>query len=155
MTIVRLTTTTDRLYELHGMPVDSQYFERFWLPIIGPSATLLARAVVQTAAAGGCEMPLDALAASIGLGGVGHHSPVLRTMRRLHQFDVAQFVEDRPAEPLWLAVRTHVQTLPHRHVRRLPEPLRSIHDEYLASLTPATSQAEQLAEVVALRRSVG
>ena len=76
-----------------GHDVRSLYVETFWLPVIGPSATCLARAVARIldVAPQGVTVCMDDLAASIGLAaGAGRHSVFRRTLRRCIAFGIAQ-----------------------------------------------------------------
>lgn len=122
--------------------------ERFWLPVLGPTAILALRHFDERLAVApdGIDVDVDDLAGTVGLGDArGHHSPARRTLRRLAGFDAAVVgLSD-------LRVRSHLSELPNRHRSRLPESLRPAHlvalerhQTMLAQLT-RTAQPEQAA----------
>ena len=83
----------DDLIDSLGFDPRSPYVERFWLGVLGPSTTWLLRRV----AAGfdqhpeGFEMSLGETAQALGLGDRGgRHSPFLRTVNRMIQFELAR-----------------------------------------------------------------
>lgn len=103
----------------------SPYVENFWLGVLGPSTTFLLRHLVTTleAAEDGFELPLGITARRLGLGDKGgRHSPFMRSLARLVQFDLAQMEDERT-----LAVRRRVPPLNRRQVLRLPELLQTAH----------------------------
>lgn len=125
----------DDVVEKVGFDPRSPYVERFWLSIIGPSATWLMRRI----AAGfdtspeGFELPLGETARALGLGDRGgKHSPLLRTFNRLILFDLAH-----ASGPSELTVRRKLAPLSRRHTSRLSPALQEAHERW---------QAEQLEE---------
>ncbi len=124
---VTLCPWPDPLVDRLGHDPRSSYAERYWLPVLGPSALWLLRHLV----AGFDEHPeryeLDLLDAprAIGVGGRGgNHSPFANTVNRLIQFGFLQI-----AGPSLLIVRTKMPTLTRRQLLRVPERLRAAHDE--------------------------
>ena len=114
----------DPLVERCGFPVNSAYVEAAWLPILGPSATLALRRLGLLAAArpDGVEVDLRELAADLGIGtGTGRQSIIVRTLRRLENFGMAQW---RGRE---LEVRTVVAPLSARHAERLSPGAAAVH----------------------------
>ena len=125
----------DPVIDAVGFDPRSPYVEVFWLPVIGPSATWAARAMVRTLgrSPNGVRVPVGPFAAQLGLGGgVGRHSPVIRTFGRLVTFGLAEIVGDQ------YAVRRTFPPLARRHVLRLPPHLAALHPETMTS-----SQADE------------
>ena len=63
----------DPVVESSGFDALSPYVELFWLPVLGPSATLLLRRLATglRAKPEGFDLQLDEAAQALGLGGVG------------------------------------------------------------------------------------
>jgi hypothetical protein len=125
----------DDVIDSLGFDARSPYVERFWLGVLGPSTTWLLRRI----AAGfdqqpdGFELSLSQTAQALGLGDRGgRHSPFLRTVNRMIQFDLAQV-----AGPAELAVRRKLPPLSRRQTGRLSPALQSAHQQW---------QSEQLLE---------
>ena len=103
----------------------SHYVETYWLGILGPSTTWLLRRLVPGLESNpaGFELPLADTARCLGLGDKGgRHSPFMRSLARLVQFDLAQ-----PQGDPVLAVRRKVPPLSRRQVLRLPASLQAQH----------------------------
>jgi hypothetical protein len=124
---VTLCPWPDPVVDRFGHDPRSVYAERYWLPVLGPSALWLLRHLV----AGFDDRPeqyeLDLLDAprAIGVGGRGgNHSPFANTVNRLIQFGFLQITG-----PSLLIVRTKMPTLTRRQLLRVPERLRAAHDD--------------------------
>jgi hypothetical protein len=116
---------TDGAVDPIGHDARSRYVERFWLPVIGPSATWLIRRLADglDAAPGGYPLDLVDTARAIGLGtGTSGRSPVRRTLQRCARFDLL-----RLSGPGTVEVRRKVPPLLARHLRLLPDSLRTEH----------------------------
>lgn len=121
---LRLEAWPDPVIDELGHDPRSDYVERFWLPVLGPSTVFLlrhlARRLEQEPA--GTELCLDELAAALGLGArPGRNSPFSRTLARAVDFEMARL------HPGCLYVRRALPTLAHRHLARLPDSLRAEH----------------------------
>ncbi|MDY7104207.1 MAG: hypothetical protein S0880_23730 [Actinomycetota bacterium] len=138
----------DPVIDQLGHDPRSWYAERFWLPVLGPTAMWLLRRFVDgldTAPDGFCVDP-DVWARSLGVkGGTGRHAPFSRTVLRLCQFGAAT----RHAQGL--AVRRRLAPLAAHQLTRLPEELRvehehwrAAHEDHVATTDPA--RAGRLAE---------
>lgn len=122
----------DEVLERFGHDARSEYVERFWLPILGPSATLLLRwsrvassAYRDRGVEVGPSYPAAGIASELGLGaGPGPHAPLARTIGRLERFGLASLLPVGHG-PWELRVRTHLAPLTRRQVDRLPEYLRA------------------------------
>ena len=97
----------DPIVEALGHDPRSEYVERFWLPVLGPSTTWLIRYLGARLDADPCGCTLDVGAtAALGLGErSGRHGPFLRSMARAIDFDVAALVE--PGEGRVFGVGCH------------------------------------------------
>lgn len=128
----------DDVIDRVGFDPRSAYVERFWLGVLGPSTTWLVRrlAAAFDEAPDGFTLPLGDTARSIGLGDRGgRHSPFLRSVNRMMQFEVATVVD---AEEI--AVRRHLPPLSRRHLVRLSDDQQADHARW---------QEERLAEPTA------
>jgi hypothetical protein len=108
------------------------YVERFWLPVLGPSALLLMRRLARDLEAEpeGFELQADLWAGELGLGiRVGQRGPFWRSLDRLARFTMAA------PHGTELLVRRRMPPLTHRQVARLPARLQPAHQRW---------QAEQL-----------
>ncbi|MBW3614772.1 MAG: hypothetical protein KY439_05605 [Actinobacteria bacterium] len=106
----------------------SSYVEDFWLGVLGPSTTFLLRHLVTTleASPDGFSLSLPVTARRLGLGDKGgRHSPFMRSLARLVQFELAQLEDDET-----LAVRRRVPPLNRHQVLRLPELLQAAHKRW-------------------------
>lgn len=115
---------SDPVVERHGFAVRDVYAEALWLPVVGPSALWALRRLVALAETSpdGCRVQVPELAASLGLGtSTGRHAPIVRTLNRLVQFELASWHGDE------LLVRRAVAPLTQRHLRKLPPALQRLH----------------------------
>ena len=115
----------DPVIDTLGHDPRSIYVERFWLPTLGPTSLLLLRRIAADldATPAGIQLDLGQLSQSLGLGHrEGNSSPVVRSMERLIQFDLACGERDAG-----YAVRRTVPPVNRRHVGRLPAPLQEEH----------------------------
>ncbi|MEM9133695.1 MAG: hypothetical protein AAF962_15275 [Actinomycetota bacterium] len=126
---IRVSALHDPVLDAMGHDPRSPYVERYWLSILGPSATLLLRRLAH-----GLEVEPDGFefdpaewALELGLGTRGgKHSPFWRTIDRTSRFGMTR----RNAEVL--AVRRRLPPLTARQVERLPPRLRAAHERWAA-----------------------
>lgn len=125
-----------------GHPARSHYVERFWLPVLGPSTTLLVRLLAEMLeATGRVTVDVADTARALGLGErLGPSGPFFRTLARAVDFDVV-----RVAGTDAIAARTHLGALSRRHIARLPDQLRRAHPAATTALDVTRRRAEQLA----------
>lgn len=140
----------DPVIDALGHDPRSLYVETFWLGILGPSTTWLLRhlAAGLEAEPSGFDLPLADTARRLGLGDKGgRHSPFMRSLTRLVQFDLAQLEDDAT-----LAVRRKVPPLNRRQVLRLPDALQSAHAHWLEAQLrePRLEQVRRRARQLAL-----
>ena len=118
----------DPLLDTLGHDPRSAYVETFWLPTLGPSAVLLLRHLASKFEQhpGGLELMVADTSQALGLGQRdGNSSPIVRTLNRLSQFDLA--CDDGRDT---VAVRRNLPPINPRHVRRLPAALQSEHADW-------------------------
>lgn len=133
----------DQVIDELGHDPRSAYVERFWLGILGPSATWLLRRLVAglEAAPAGYELDLPATATELGLGNrSGRHAPFVRSLERCCRFGATDL-----SDPAVLRVRRKLPPLTRVQVERLPDALRAEHQVWLERPAPAEPMAfEQL-----------
>lgn len=133
--ILRIRPWPDDVVEKIGFDPRSPYVEKFWLSVIGPSATWLMRRIAAgfDASPDGFDLALGDTARALGLGErPGRQSSLLRTVNRLILFELAH-----ASGPVELTVRRKLAPLSRRHTHRLPAALQEAHERW---------QAEQLEE---------
>src|SRR3954469_21116935 len=140
----------DDVIDSLGHDPRSAYVETYWLGILGPSTTWLIRLLVAGLEANpaGFDLPLAETATRLGLGNKGgRHSPFMRALTRVVQFDLAQ-----PQGDGVLAVRRKIPPLNRRQVMRRPtaptEGHRGRQEDQLR--TPRVEQQRQRGRHLAL-----
>src|SRR3954451_21446628 len=130
----------------------SWYSETFWLPTIGPTCLLLLR----QAADGfdrnpeGFTVPPSSLASALGVSeSTSPNAPLQRAMRRLEQFSL---LVREPANNSSVLIRRYLPSINRKHIRRLPESVRSLHHEWAEAqlIRPTHETARGHARRVAL-----
>lgn len=125
-TLLRVQPWRDEVIDQVGYDPRSDYVETFWLPVLGPSCVWLLRhfTIRLEQVADEVVLDLEQTARSLGLGErLGPNAPFARTVKRCVDFDMAEW-----RAPEVLAVRLMLPPLARRHVRRLPESLRSRYE---------------------------
>jgi hypothetical protein len=140
----------DEVIDLVGHHPCSSYVENFWLGVLGPSTTFLLRHLVTTleAAPDGYDLELATTARRLGLGDKGgRHSPFMRSLARLVQFELAQLEDERT-----FAVRRRVPPLNRRQLIRLPDGLQAAHRQWQEQQlkTPPVEQLRRRSRQLAL-----
>lgn len=118
----------DPVIDTLGHDPRSPYVERFWLGVLGPTATWLLRAVAHRfeAEPAGFHLDVEEAARTLGLGGgTGRHSPFVRAVGRCCQFGIAQPVGDGT-----IAVRRKLPPLNRHQVSKLPPGVQAAHREW-------------------------
>lgn len=140
----------DPVVERVGHDIKSDYVERFWLSVLGPSTTLLLRRLVDELEAQPEGFTLDlaetAQALGVGMRG-GRTSPFLRAVDRSCRFGATRLVGRQT-----LAVRRKLAPLNHSQVGRLPEALRTQHEHWQTTDPgrPSPTEMRQRARQLAL-----
>jgi hypothetical protein len=143
---------TDPVIDTLGHDPRSWYAETFWLPTLGPTSLLLLRHLADRfervdAGTQRISLVVTETAAALGLGtGTSEHAPLMRSMSRLVQFDLACRHTEHE-----FAVRRLLPPVNRRHVRRLPATLQARHEEWSqgALATSAADMARRRARRVA------
>jgi hypothetical protein len=130
----------DDVIDQLGHDPRSDYVERFWLGVLGPSTTFLLRRIAAgfDARPEGFDLDLPATARALGLGARGgRQSPFLRAITRSCQFGLARRVGEE------LEVRRRVPPLTRAQVERLPDPLRDEHRRWQEAVLATPSHEER------------
>ena len=140
----------DPVLDHQGHDPRSSYTETFWLPLLGPSATFLARKFASGLELdpAGFTLPADDAARSLGLGAKeGRRSPLNRTLGRLAQFRLV-FLD---GDDVVLARRRY-PGLSRTQVSKLTPALREAHEAYRAAelKAPALPAMREQARTLAL-----
>lgn len=139
---------SDDITDALGHDPRSMYVERFWLPVLGPSTTLLLRllAALLDEHPLGCSIDIEETARSLGLGErSGRHGPFLRSISRAIDFDMIRVTQART-----LSVRRFMPTLSPRHLSRLPDSLRSAHQGVVVGVDAAADASRLRGQQLAL-----
>ena len=126
-----------------GHDVRSLYVERFWLGLLGPSATWLLRRLVSRLEEqpAGFELDLALTATELGLGArSGRHSPFFRSIDRCCRFGAAHQVGEHT-----LRVRRKLPPLTRMQIARLPPALQDAHASWVEGPS-ASLPVDQLRE---------
>jgi hypothetical protein len=127
-TSVMIRPWPDPVIDTIGHDPRSMYVETFWLPTLGPTALLLLRHLATRfdQQPDGLELPVADTSLALGLGPrEGNSSPLMRSLGRLGQFDLA--CDDGRGT---VAVRRNLPPVNPRHLRRLPAELQVSHAEW-------------------------
>jgi hypothetical protein len=146
-TIVHVGPWPDRVVEEQGHDPRSPYVERYWLGVLGPTATWLIRRLADRLEAEpeGFELDLAALAAELGVGHkAGANAPFVRTLQRCARFGVVEI------GAAGLRVRRRLPPLTAFQVERLPEHLRAQHQREQAACGPTLDELRERARGFAL-----
>lgn len=120
----------DPALQARGFEPRSEYVERYWLGVVGPSVVLLLRRLARGLEEHprGFTVEVDETARAIGLGaGNGRNAPLQRTLERACLFSTMRHSSDGGYE-----VRTHLPRLSARQLSRLPASVRTTHGPWLA-----------------------
>jgi hypothetical protein len=151
-TTLMIVPWADALVDTLGYDPRSLYAETFWLPTLGPTSLLLLRHLASRfdRSPEGVELRVADASAALGVGNRdGHSSPIVRTLARLEQFDLA--IAD-PQSPT-IAVRRNLPPLHERHLRRLPADVQQVHEHWaqVRLVDPPHAEALRRARRLALR----
>jgi hypothetical protein len=129
----------DPVIDAVGHDPRSPYVERYWLGVLGPTATWLMRRLVAGLedSPAGFELDLGVAAMELGLGNrSGQHSPFIRSIQRCCRFGAADLADGET-----LRVRRKLPPLTRVQVERLPDGLRASHERWTQQHTPGTPVA--------------
>ncbi len=117
----------DPIVDERGHDPRSAYVERYWLGVIGPTATWIMRRLAAgfDAEPAGFSLDLEHTASTMGLSfSKGHNSPFGKALHRCVMFGLARPLSDG------FAVRRRFPSVAQRHLKRLPIDLQSTHEEW-------------------------
>jgi hypothetical protein len=140
----------DPVIDALGHDPRSQYVERFWLGVLGPSTTWLMRLLATgfEASPSGFELVLSEAATVLGLGSRGgRHSAFMRALARCCRFDLAE-----SRGPDVLAVRRKIPPLNRRQLVQLSPALQESHRQWQEAAldVPAAEQLRRRSRRLAL-----
>jgi hypothetical protein len=146
----------DPVLDKHGHDPRDTYTERFWLPLLGPSAVLLARQLADRFDRRPDGFPLGAVetARSLGLGApVGRRSALHRTVARLAQFHLVHVdggLDDDDGAVL--LARRRLPGLSRAQADRLPSSVQQAHEAWRLAerATPALPAMRERSRRLAL-----
>ena len=133
----------DPIVDKRGHDPRSAYVERYWLGVIGPTATWIMRRFADRFDSDptGFTLDLEHTASTMGLSfSKGHNSPFGKALHRCVMFGLAQPLSDG------FAVRRRFPSVAQRHLKRLPADLQSTHEEW-ARRTVRVDQTREVAPV--------
>lgn len=110
------------------------YIETFWLPVIGPTSTLMLRFVGRHVPSGDYKL-FDPAEIAVCLGvspGTGRNSPLTKTIKRLTYFELAAIDSADDDTDFRVTFPSTVPELPLRKQRNWPEYLRILHSRATA-----------------------
>ncbi len=116
---------------LRGVDPRSDYVERYFTGLVGPSVILITRRFARGLSEHpeGFSIATADTARAIGLGAtLGPNAPMARTLDRAALFGFL-----RRVGPDLIEVRTHLPLLTARQLRRLPVSVRSSHDHWVSA----------------------
>lgn len=161
---LRITPWDDSVIDQVGFDARDVYVERFWLPVLGPTATFVLRQFADRfdRQPQGFSLTIDEIAHTVGLSHkAGRSSPVCKAIDRLFHYRIAQpCIGGRPARRRrppglvdGMTVRRRLPPIARRMIDRFPPALREHHAVHLSRhprgvvrVPPAT--AEQLARTL-------
>ena len=117
----------DPVVDARGHDPRSIYVERYWLSVIGPTATWIMRRFAECfdAEPDGFVLDLEHTASTMGLSySKGVASPFGKALHRCVMFGLAQPMADG------FCVRRRLPWVAQRHLKRLPDDLQAEHDEW-------------------------
>ncbi len=117
----------DPIVDAKGHDPRSAYVERYWLGVIGPTATWIMRRFADhfDHEPNGFVIDLHHTASSMGLSfAKGSNSPFGRALHRCVMFGLARPIADG------LSVRRRFPSVAERHLQRLPDEIKSAHHDW-------------------------
>jgi hypothetical protein len=117
----------DPVVDRRGHDPRSVYVERYWLGVIGPTATWIMRRFAECFDVNpdGFVLDLDHTATSMGLSfSKNVASPFGKALHRCVMFGIAQPTSDG------FSVRRRLPSVAQRHLKRLPDDVQAEHEEW-------------------------
>jgi len=127
--VITLIPWIDHRVDAFGHDPRSTYVEQFWLGTLGPSTTWFLRHCANLLdAADSTSVNLRETASTLGIGHEGGSGGAMsKTVARACRLRAARSVGSAN-----LAVRLRLPQLGSRQLQRLPEPVRRLHQEFIA-----------------------
>lgn len=128
--VVAIRPWIDPVVDRRGLDPRSTYVEKFWLGVIGPTATWILRRFAEEfdRHPAGFEIDLTVTANAMGLSyAKGPGSPFGRALQRCVMFGLAQPMSDG------FSVRRRMPYVTQRYLNRLPADVRDAHESWVRS----------------------
>lgn len=125
--VVTIRPWIDPVVDARGVDPRSAYVERFWLGVLGPTATWIMRRFAEEfdEQPDGFSIDLRATASAMGLSfSRGGRSPFGRAIQRCVMFGLAQPMSDG------FGVRRRLPQVAKRHLDRLPPDIQQAHESW-------------------------
>jgi hypothetical protein len=138
--LIEVVRWDDPLLDQFGHDPRSPYVERFWLGVLGPSATWLLRSLAHRFddEPEGFTLDLTETARALGIGARGGaNGPFFRTLERVISFGFA-----RCTGPSTLEVRRRMAPLNRRQQQRLPRARQIEHEAWVATHPPTATPSQ-------------
>lgn len=129
-TVAAIRPWVDPVVDERGVDPRSVYVERFWLGVVGPTATWIMRRFAEEfdQHPDGFQLDLATTANAMGLSyAKGPSSPFGRALQRCVMFGLARPMSDG------FSVRRRMPRVAQRHLSRLPDDVREAHDSWVRS----------------------
>lgn len=142
---IEVEAWSDPVVDALGFDPRSEYVERCWLPVLGPSTVLFLRRMADALDRQPEGFTLDlvetAHALGVGMRG-GKNAPMLRTIERSCRFGAV-----RHQGPGAIAVRRRLAPLTRAQAERLPRSLQTEHERWLTRprTSPTFAEVQQRA----------
>jgi hypothetical protein len=127
----------DVVIDQMGVDPRSRYVERYWLGLLGPTATWLVRRLADGLddSPDGFELDLLDTALELGLGARGgKHAPFMRTIERCCRFGATDL-----SDGVTLRARRKLPPLTRGQLAKLPQRMQADHDTWLEHSRPAAA----------------
>ncbi|MCP3857538.1 MAG: hypothetical protein GY745_08515 [Actinomycetia bacterium] len=136
----RITNRSD--HRPGEVDISHPYRRRWWLPVIGPTATVLVDHLATVGTGDWQIHDTTELATALGLGrGTGLHSPLIRTLERLTRFGFGTFdiAPGHPHSDPCLSVWRTIGLVPERVTQGWPQAMQQAHAIDLVALHRAAA----------------
>jgi len=123
----------------HQLPISHPYRSRWWLPVIGPTATCLLDLIANSPHGQWRTLYIDELANALGIGYKKSHRQLTSTLNRIVHFDLAYYEVEpgHPDSPICITIYNTVPTVSERHTRHWNPTIQQQHANALLSVQGA------------------
>lgn len=141
--IAAYETISARLFtsDTPGWALTHPYVTTFWLPVIGPTSTVLLGFYGRQELTGSYTTHnYNEVSSIIGVGGDGYHSGVAKSHRRLSRFDLIR-LDSEPLDPnIRISVRSLIPCVPPQDQLDWPTSFQELHRRAESRLAPSPAE---------------